>query len=285
MPELPEVETIVRELRATAVGKKFWSVDGKWAATFVPSLKKVQEGLVGLRVQDVQRRGKFIVFVLDRHMRLVIHLRMSGRLMWKKLYRKESHVRAVFQFSDATALFFCDARKFGRIYLGQKDRIDEIAGISRLGGEPFELDLKTFCGLFKERRGILKNTLLRQDVLAGVGNIYADEICFRSGLDPRSRLEALACKDYERLYESVQHCLREGIEHCGVSMTDFIGTRGKLGKHQDYLQVYGRDGDPCYHCGTTIQKTRVAGRGTFYCPSCQKLRKEAFTPTIGVKYP
>lgn len=275
MPELPEVETIVRELCQTAVGKKFWSVDGKEPYVFLPSLKSMKEGLVGLRIQDVTRRGKFIVFVLDRHMRLVIHLRMSGRLMWKKLYKKEKHVRAVFQFSDATALYFCDARKFGRIWFAHKDDIDEFSGMWRLGREPVDpsFTLDEFLKLFEHKRGILKNTLLRQDLLAGVGNIYADESCFRSGLDPRSRLESLTSEDYKRLYEAVRHCLGEGIQHCGVSMTDFVGTRGELGKHQKYLKIYGRKDDPCYTCGTIVKKMVVAGRGTFYCDHCQKLRK------------
>ncbi|MEZ4086975.1 MAG: bifunctional DNA-formamidopyrimidine glycosylase/DNA-(apurinic or apyrimidinic site) lyase [Candidatus Gracilibacteria bacterium] len=274
MPELPEVETIVRELRETAIGKKFWGLEGRVKSTFIPSFDVVKDQLLGLRILNVTRRGKFIVFELDRHMRLVIHLRMSGRLLWKKLYRKESHVRAVFVFSDATALYFCDARKFGRIWLAHKDEIDALTGMDRLGVEPLQdLDEDLFMKMLRGKRGILKNTLLRQDMIAGIGNIYADESCFRSGLHPQSRLEALRKEDKERLFEAIVHCLKEGIQHCGVSMTDFIGTRGELGKHQDYLKIYGRKGDPCYTCGTTIEKMVVAGRGTFVCPQCQKLRK------------
>ena len=274
MPELPEVETIVRELRETAIGKKFWGLEGRVKSTFIPSFEVVKDQLLGLRILNVTRRGKFIVFELDRHMRLVIHLRMSGRLLWKKLYRKESHVRAVFVFSDATALYFCDARKFGRIWLADKDEIDALSGMDRLGVEPLaDLNEDLFMKMLQGRKGILKNTLLRQDMIAGIGNIYADESCFRSGLHPQSRLEALRKEDTERLYEAIVHCLKEGIEHCGVSMTDFIGTRGELGKHQDYLKIYGRKDDPCYNCGTTIKKMVVAGRGTFVCPQCQKLRK------------
>lgn len=273
MPELPEVETIARELRETAVGKKFWSVEGRMKSTFLPSFEKVKDQLLGLRILDVRRRGKFIVFELDRHMRLVIHLRMSGRLLWKKLYRKESHVRAVFVFSDATALYFCDARRFGRIWLAHKDEIDALTGMDRLGVEPLrDLNEDLFLDMFEGRKGILKNTLLRQDIIAGIGNIYADESCFRSGLHPKSRLESLTKKDKERLFEAIVYCLQKGIEHCGVSMTDFVGTRGELGKHQQYLKIYGRKDDPCYNCGTLIEKMVVAGRGTFVCEHCQKLK-------------
>lgn len=270
MPELPEVETIVRELKQSAVGKKFWKVEGKLKSVFNPSFDAVARNIKGLRILDVTRRGKYIIFVLEKKVRLVIHLRMTGRLMWKKVRGKEKFICAVFSFSDAKQLIFSDVRKFGKIYLYSEKEFEKGTGIIRLGLEPLATDLKTFLVLFDSRRGILKNTLLRQDVLAGIGNIYADEICFRSGFHPGTRIEKMNKTDLAKLYEAVQHCLNEGILHCGVSVSDFVGTRGTLGKHQNYLQVYGRKGDPCYNCGKPIQKMVAAGRGTFYCLNCQK---------------
>lgn len=270
MPELPEVETIVRELRATAVGKKFWDMESKLDSTFTPEPEKILNQIRGLRILDVVRRAKFIVFVLEQHLRLVVHLRMTGRLMWKKPKKStDKHIRAVFIFSNATSLIFSDTRKFGHIWFGTDKNIDEISGMYKLGPEPLEISEKDFCQLIGETKGILKNCLLRQDLIAGIGNIYADEICHRIGVHPSSRLEKLGAKKIAELYEAVQYCLNQGIEHCGVSMSDFVGTRGTLGKHQKYLKVYGRTGDDCYTCGSVIKKTRVAGRGTFYCPKCQ----------------
>jgi len=274
MPELPEVETIVRELRPKVVGKKFWGVEGKLDYVFLPSAKEVALKIKGLKILEVTRRGKFIVFVLDKKMRLVIHLRMSGRLMWKKVPQKEQHIRAVFTFTDSSSLIFSDARKFGRIWLFLEENFEKQTGISRLGVEPFSsiFNAKYLHKLFDRKKGILKNNLLRQDLIAGIGNIYADEICFRINLHPRSRIENLQPQDLARMHEAILHCLQEGIDHSGASVSDFVGTRGTLGKHQKYLQVYGRKDDPCYSCGSKIQKTKVAGRGTFVCMKCQVLR-------------
>ncbi len=271
MPELPEVETIVRELKPHIIGKKFWNVDAGLANVFLPSFQLMKQKLPGLRVLNVFRRGKFIVFELENSWKLVIHLRMTGRLMWKKIKGREKHIRAVFTFTDATTLVFSDARKFGRVWLATSKDYEQMTGISRLGLEPLSPHFKpeVLNKLFIRKRGILKNTLLRQDLIAGIGNIYADEICYRIGVHPSSRLEKLSKDDVKKLYEAIRHCLEQGIEHCGASVSDFVGTRGTLGKHQKYLQVYGRKGDPCYSCQEIITKTKVAGRGTFVCKQCQ----------------
>lgn len=261
MPELPEVETIVRELREYAVGKEFSNVEG--------DLVDFNSEIKGLVIKAIKRRGKYIIFGLSGEKLLVIHLRMTGCLMWEVQAGREKYIRAVFSFTGGTQLIFSDVRKFGRIWFGEEKKLFKKSGISRLGLEPLESNLQNFHKVFP-RRGILKNSLLRQDMISGIGNIYADEICFKAGLHPSIRIEKLKAEDIKRLYLSVQLCLREGIKHCGVSVSDFVGTRGELGKHQKYLQVYGRKGDPCYKCGSLIQKTKTAGRGTFYCPDCQR---------------
>lgn len=275
MPELPEVETIVRELRPKLIGKKFWGMEGLLASTFRPSLAEITAGIRGLKILDIQRRAKYIVFKLDRNMNLIIHLRMSGRLLWKKTPQREKHLRAIFNFTDGTSLFFADARKFGRIWLFPEKDFLEKTGMAKLGIEPFdpEFTFEKFSQLMDGRKGIVKNTLLRQDIVAGIGNIYADEICFRSKIHPTVRLENLAPSDVTNLYESIRFCLDEGIRHNGASVSDFVGTRGTLGIQQHYLKVYGRKGDPCYDCSEPIQKITAAGRGTFFCKNCQKKRE------------
>lgn len=271
MPELPEVETIVRELRPQLVGKKLWSIEVKQKSIFYSSVENYQYKIQNKKVLEITRRGKFIVIILEHDLRLIIHLRMTGRLMWKLPVNKEKYLRVIMRFSDASMLYFSDVRKFGRVWLATENDYEQVTGIEKLGKEPMEASFSEqhFIDLFADKQGILKNTLLRQDLLTGVGNIYADEISFRSRLHPRSRIEALSLQDWKNLYEALRYCLAEGIKHNGASVSDFVGTRGTLGKHQEYLQVYGRTGDSCYNCGKAIQKTKVAGRGTFVCIQCQ----------------
>jgi formamidopyrimidine-DNA glycosylase len=272
MPELPEVETIVRELQSILIGKKFWTVETKLSSTFHPSAEEISKKIRNLKILDITRRGKFIIFILDQKMRLIIHLKMSGRLLWEKIKGREKHLRAIFRFTDGTSLFFSDMRKFGRIWLYPEKDYAKATGILKLGKEPLKDDflLDHFLNLFKNRKGILKNTLLRQDILAGIGNIYADEVCFHISRHPSSRLESFTKNEIKKLYLAIRHCLEQGILHCGASVSDFVGTKGTLGKHQLYLKIYGREGNPCYTCQQPIQKTVVAGRGTFYCQKCQK---------------
>jgi formamidopyrimidine-DNA glycosylase len=265
MPELPEVETIVRELKPEVQGRVFKSVE---SASF-----KGLKMIIGSRILDVVRRGKYIVFILDGDLRMAIHLRMTGRLMWHEEAARAKFTRAVFTFDDGRKLYFSDVRKFGKIMVGPEKKYAAGTGMVKLGLEPLEMSLEDFTLLMDERKGILKNTLLRQDLIAGLGNIYADEICFRAGVHPSSRIEKLGIVRIKKLYSAVQYCLNEGIKHCGVSVSDFVGTRGDLGRHQHYLKVYGRKGLPCYSCKTLISKTVAAGRGTYYCAKCQSLLK------------
>lgn len=270
MPELPEVETIVRELRDSVIGKEISKIKGITRQVIKPSYGYVSRKIAGLKILDVVRRGKFIVFILTGKMRLVVHLRMTGRLTWETAENRKKYIRAVFYFTDGCVMSFSDVRKFGRIWLCPDSEYEKITGIGRLGREPLETGLNEFLKMFRGRRGILKNNLLRQDILAGIGNIYADEICFRMGLHPSSRLERITGKIFEKMYYAIKDCLKEGIGHCGVSVSDFVGIRGNSGSHQNYLKVYGRKGDKCFTCSNLIRKTVVAGRGTCFCPKCQK---------------
>lgn len=278
MPELPEVETIVRELAVSLVGKAVSGIDciNKSSCVLKASLRDVgSRGAWGAKITGVCRRGKFIIIQLEKSLRLVVHLRMTGRLMWQVEKNREKYLRAVINFSDGTKLYFSDVRKFGKLWLcGEKD-YEKITGICRLGAEPLKTGFGEFLEIFfgvkgkGKKRGFLKDLLLRQDRLAGIGNIYADEICFRSGLHPKSRIENISRSKREILYANIKKCLEEGILHCGVSVSDFVGTKGDLGRHQNYLKIYGRAGDPCYRCGEMVEKTRVAGRGTSFCGKCQ----------------
>ncbi len=272
MPELPEVETIVRQLRPDAAGKKISGAVVKGRSLILPSAEKFERMIGGLKILSVTRQGKFIVFNLSKKMKLVIHLRMTGRLMWKKQKGREKYIVLTLIFTDGTCLHFSDVRKFGRVWLYPEQYYKKATGICRLGADPLgkSFSFEDFRRLFSGRNGSLKAALLRQDLIAGVGNIYADEICFNAGLSPARKLANLTGKDFKSLYKAVRFCLNEGIKHCGVSVSDFVGISGRKGLHQNYLQVYGRHGEKCRRCAGFIHKTRLAGRGTYYCPSCQR---------------
>jgi formamidopyrimidine-DNA glycosylase len=272
MPELPEVETIVRELNQSVTGK---SIEGfqviNESSVLISADTKLSE-LEGQRIMSVSRRGKFICINL-KGMKVVVHLRMTGRLTWEVERDRRRYVRAVIIFSDRTKLYFSDVRKFGKIWITGKNDYDKFTGISKLGVEPFDngFSAENLADLLKGRKGGLKAFLLKQDIIAGIGNIYADEICFDCGLHPDLRIEKLSGKKVADLHKSIVKCLSLGIQNCGASVSDFVGINGNLGKQQNYLFVYGRKDDGCYLCKTPISKCVSAGRGTHYCSKCQKL--------------
>lgn len=275
MPELPEVETVVQQIRPAIVGKKIWKFEAFNASTFLPSVETFQTYLPGKTIIAVSRKGKYIVIELSEEFIMVVHLRMTGMLLFKPSERLKKFVRGEFVFSDAKKLLYSDIRKFGKIWLYHKSEYLKKTGMAKLGVDPIveKFDLDLLESLYLDQKGILKNRLLDQTVITGIGNIYADEICFRIGLHPSSRVEKLTKKDVANLHEAVLHCLNEGIVHNGTTISDFVGTKGDSGKHQKYLQIYGHTGDACYVCGTTVKKIRVAGRGTYLCMKCQKLKK------------
>jgi formamidopyrimidine-DNA glycosylase len=275
MPELPEVETVMRQVKAQVLHMKFWKVKISDKALVFPSAAVLEDLLPGKIIEKVRRKGKFLIFDLSENLVMVVHLRMTGMLLFEPSERLKKFIRVEFIFSNARKMFFSDIRRFGRIWLYHKSEYLRETGLSKLGLDPIleDLDLKLLESIYLNRKGVLKNKLLDQTLVAGIGNIYADEICFRTGLHPASRTEKLNKKDLAALQEAIIHCLTEGIKHNGTTVSDFVGTRGDAGKHQNYLQIYGRTGDLCYKCGTVIKKTRVAGRGTYVCLKCQKLRR------------
>jgi formamidopyrimidine-DNA glycosylase len=286
MPELPEVETVVREVAPRICGRRFDEaflidrrLENAGSPALMQSVLRIGLGLLpGRLVERVSRRGKFIIIHLSGNFEMIVHLRMTGMLLFDPSERLKKFIRVEFRFEDGLKMFFSDIRRFGRIWVGPREEVRRLCGLNRLGvdplAEPFSLD--DFLAIMRgrlSRRGRLKSALLDQSLVAGIGNIYADEICFRARLHPASRLEKLRPDDLFSLHEAIGFCLREGIAHNGTTISDFVGTRGDAGKHQQYLQIYGRTGDGCYACGETVLKTRLGGRGTHFCPSCQTLRK------------
>ena len=265
MPELPEVETIVRRLRADLIGCRIESADLLWDRTLVtPKPAHFKKNIIGQRIYSVKRRAKYIVLPLSVDT-LIIHLRMSGDI----LIRVESvpihkHDRLILHLSDGRYLAFSNMRKFGRVWFTPNP--EDVLG--KLGPEP--LDENFTAEMLYEKLQLhkrqIKPLLLDQSFLAGMGNIYTDEALHLADLHPLAKSDLIKRKQAQILWRSIRIVLEEGIRRNGTSI-DWI-YRG--GDFQNYLQVYGRKDEPCFKCGTPIQKTMVGQRGTHFCPQCQK---------------
>ena len=271
MPELPEVETVVRGLRADVVGRTFVGVTVNWAREIVDMTPHdFAARLTGQQVESLGRRAKYIVFGLsDDHM--LIHLKMSGRLyvsLPQAYHEGDEWLRVVFSLDDGRELRFSDARKFGRVIL----TADLARATSHLGPEPLEdaFTLGAFRSLIAKRSGTIKPLLLNQSFVAGIGNIYADEALWRARIDPRRKVDTLTTSEVKRLYQAIRGALSDGIEFEGASVSWYRKPDGSTGESQDHFSVYGREEQPCPRCGAAIHKIWLGQRGTHFCPDCQK---------------
>ncbi|MFW6264542.1 MAG: bifunctional DNA-formamidopyrimidine glycosylase/DNA-(apurinic or apyrimidinic site) lyase [Bacillota bacterium] len=274
MPELPEVETIVRGLRGLIKNTIIIDVIVREPRIIAfPELDLFEEMLKDREIIDVQRRGKYILIELESNKTMVIHLRMTGRLLVKEKetdYDKHSHV--IFQLDNNYDLRFHNVRKFGRIYLIDSDNYEEAGGLVNLGPDPLEKNFTSdyFRESIKKRKTNIKSLLLNQSFIAGLGNIYVDESLFLAGILPSRKADSLSDSEIEKLYYSIKKVLKKAIKAGGTSFSDYRNAQNKKGYFQNELNVYQRDGKECYNCGGKIEKSKVAGRGTHYCPVCQK---------------
>ena len=278
MPELPEVETIVRDYRPRVEGRRIRAFSSTWPKSVTPSLAKVRRALVGRTVVRLARRGKFIVFSLDDDSHLLVHLRMSGRFEWAAEHNGDlRHVRSTWDLDDGNRLLLCDSRKFGRIIHTR----DFAATTADLGPEPLDgsFTAKALERILGRRKRQLKPLLLDQSVIAGLGNIYTDEALHRAGLHPSTRSDRLNATQIARLHRAIRNILRTAIRHHGTSI-DWIYPGGWMQKR---LRVYGRTGEPCRRCGTPIVSLRIGQRGTHICPRCQPAPRKRRTRRAGAR--
>jgi formamidopyrimidine-DNA glycosylase len=259
MPELPEVETIVRELTPRILGRHILTAEVLHPLIVRYCGPKLEECLPGRRIEEVRRHGKFILVRLD-HGWLTIHLGMTGQLLVDGSIGP--HTRAVFRLDDTT-LVYDDIRMFGSIEWSL-----EPVRTARLG--PDALNAGFLPAELLKRKAPIKAVLLNQSVFSGVGNIYADEALFRAGIHPRRRADRLSRERASRLIQVVREVLVEAVECRGSSVSDYVDTDGRRGSFQDRHQVYGREGLPCPRCGAPIRRIVVAQRGTHFCPNCQR---------------
>ena len=271
MPELPEVETVSRDLRRLLQGAEVAAVSVLWTRSVaLPSVEEFIRTLPGRRILDVGRRGKFVVLCLSGEMTLLIHLRMSGQLRIESAEETaERYARVIFSMADGRRLVFSDPRKFGRVYLTE----DSETVIGSLGPEPLSstFTLGDFAGRLSSRRGALKPLLLQQGFLAGLGNIYVDEALFVARLHPLRRANTLTGPEVQQLYVAIRRVLQEAVDNRGTTLSDarYRDAEGRPGHNRENLRVYRRGGEPCVQCGAPIERVVVSGRGTHLCPKCQ----------------
>lgn len=284
MPELPEVETIVRDLNEKLKNKKIVAVKSLDKKVFYLTPRDVKN-ILGKKIKAVKRRAKMIIIELaDSY--LIIHLKMTGQLVYqsktslitggnpivnqdKKLPNKFS--RVIFKFNNNGILYFNDVRRFGWIKLMARDKFVDFNG--RLGVEPLNpyFTLEYFNQVLSRKyRTSIKQVLLDQKYISGIGNIYADESLFIARIKPFRKVNALRAAEIKKLWQAIPKILKYAIKHRGTSFNDYVDAQGRAGNFVKYLKVYGRAGEKCKNCGQTVKKMKLGGRGTHWCDSCQK---------------
>lgn len=271
MPELPEVETVVRQLRREIVGRTLAGFRLLWPRTVAGCPREFRRLIRGQAVTGVSRRGKYIGVECGSGAFFTVHLRMTGKLLRCLGAGDRRHLRAEFSFADGSRLYFVDARKFGRLRLWPC----RAAACPGLGPEPLRPQAVAAVLRRLGTKRPVKSVLLDQSVLAGIGNIYADESLFLSGIHPLRPASGLGDEEIQRLSRSVPRVLRAAIRRQGTTLRNYRTVAGAEGRNQEKLFVYGRAGGSCFRCGTLIEKIRINGRSSHYCPRCQKKTSDA----------
>jgi formamidopyrimidine-DNA glycosylase len=287
MPELPEVETIRQDLSKSITKKRITDIVVNKEKIIKNNLSSFLKILRNNNFAKIDRRGKLLILHLYKNDKyFLIHLRMTGQLIYQhkkkiitgghpepfsvdELPNKYSHI--IFTFADKSKLFFNDMRQFGYMKLVDKDELN--INLKRFGIEPLtnSFTLDAFTNVFKNKKSVLKAFLLNQKYIAGIGNIYADEICFKAGVKPSRNISSLTSREIKNLYNACQFIINKAIIKRGTSFSDFRDGSGKQGNFLKYLKVYGRSGKKCLNCKQSIlKKIRLAGRGTVFCQICQK---------------
>jgi formamidopyrimidine-DNA glycosylase len=288
MPELPEVETVRLGLARLLPGRAVKAVDFDWPKSFPNADADVQKFVIGAKVTGVDRRAKVLLIELSTNYSLVIHLKMTGQLVFRGSGEKfgaghpneslvgnlpDKSTRVTIDFDDGSQLFFNDQRKFGWMRLIPTPEVMNLDFFKRVGPEPLSADFTWQVmrdRMQRRKNSNIKAVLLDQTVLAGVGNIYADESLWGAKIHPATLVKQLSSTQFQKLYDELIYVLKLSIEKGGSTDKNYVNAEGKKGSYMSFARVFRREGQPCPRCGTTIIKTRVAGRGTHTCPHCQK---------------
>lgn len=271
MPELPEVQTLADDLKRKITGQRIKSVLVIWPGHLKNhSPNNFKKEIAGAKILDVGRRAKNILIYLDKNRVLLIHPKMTGNLLLGKLndFKHNKHVHLIFMLSGRKVLAFSDIRKFGKVALGDKNKIIDNLGV---GPEPFDkhFNFTKFKGIVSRKKRSIKTVLMDQKNIAGIGNIYSDEILWLAKINPLRLASSLKETEFKRVYNHIKPLLKKAIKFRGTSISDFKDTAGVPGEYKKFLKVYGRAGEKCSRCSSLIIKVKINGRSGHYCPRCQ----------------
>lgn len=295
MPELPEVETIRRDLEGSLIGRKLISSEVLFEKTAKNGAAFFEKNLVGKKLQNISRRGKLLILQFAPDIFLLVHLKMTGQLIYLQGREKlagghslnkknekdfsaavggtlpNKHTRAIFSFSGGAKLFFNDLRKFGYLKIVGKKELEEILN-NNYGPEPLDdnLNFSYLQKILKGKNLKIKAFLLDQKRLAGLGNIYVDEALFAAGILPQRLAGSLNEEEIKKLLKAIKSIIKKAIDNRGTTFSDYRDSKGNKGNFSQFLKVYGREKEACLKCGQSLYKSKIAGRGSHYCLNCQK---------------
>ena len=276
MPEMPEVETVRRTLLPLIKGKTIKEVTVWYPKIITGDAKEFAKQLTGKKIENIDRYAKYLLIRLSDNLTIVSHLRMEGKYRLVKINtKKDKHDHVQIVFKDNSALRYNDVRKFGRMQLIKTGTEREKTGIGKLGVEPNSAAFTVSYlqnGLARKKKNI-KNTLLDQSIVAGLGNIYVDEVLWETKIHPLSQANTIPAEKISQLHDNINSLIELAIAERGTTIHTYLDANGKTGGFQKMLQVYGHKGEPCVRCGTPLEKIKVNGRGTTFCPKCQVIYK------------
>lgn len=275
MPELPEVETLITSLWPKVKGLEISRIRVLCRRILKNENFSFLKKLIGKKIVGLRRRGKMILIDSEGGVSLIVHLKMTGQLIFHSSAEpldKHTHLIIFFK-GQSQELRYRDVRKFGFISWARTSDVDSAHELSSLGPEPLEIDFPGFRRLFQGRTARLKSLLLNQNFLAGIGNIYSDEILFKAKLHPLTPASCLEKNELRLLWKAMRDVLKTAIRYKGSSIRDFTDAEGEKGNFQNRHRVYGRESLPCIICGAAVERLRLGGRSSFFCPSCQKIRR------------
>ena len=273
VPELPEVENVKRKLAPRLAGRTILSAVVHKPVVAYPAEERFLAAVQGREIADTRRRGKFLILLFKDGGEIVVHLRMTGRLTVDVPQQPpQPHTHIVFYLSDGNELRFADARRFGRVWLIEKGEKDVYTGMEKLGLEPFDERLTPACleGAFARRRIAVKQALLEQTVVAGIGNIYADETLYDAKIRPDRSVSSLSREEWQRIVESMRRVLAAAVIKRNASAGPEYREEAKAYGAPFRLRAYGHENRPCGRCGEPIGRVRIGGRSSFFCPNCQR---------------
>jgi len=271
MPELPEVETIKNDLQGLIIGRQVLDIRTDSVKQVKPSLAVVKKALLGAKIKKIKRNAKILQIFFDNQKILLIHLKLTGRLLVRdQKAPADAWQHITVDLSGGKQLRFADSRKFGWFkLLNDQKELDQL--LQEFGPEPLsDLNLDSFLNIVKSTRRPIKIVLMDQKKMAGVGNIYANDALFLAKIDPRRPADKLKESEAKLLFEALNKVLKVGIKYRGASDQYYLDALGHKGAYQEHFLVYGRDNQKCFNCPGKIKRIKVGGRGTFFCPDCQK---------------